>query len=160
MVLSLFPQQELAEDAKVEADALGACFTLAQCLHSTEEVDACFTHLKKHGVTITKEPEKVFWGGHSGYFADPDGHLWEIAQNPFLQMDEAGSVLGVRAGEYGSCPPLLMLGTIHPVGLRGEACAHQQAIGFSRTASVVGAGGAHALHLDQPGSAGFVQQPV
>lgn len=55
-------------------------------------------HLKKHGVTITKKLVKVFWGGYSGYFADPDGHLWEIAHNPFLEMDEAGNVLGMRMG--------------------------------------------------------------
>jgi catechol 2,3-dioxygenase-like lactoylglutathione lyase family enzyme len=62
MVLSLFPQHELAEDAQVKNDGKGARFTLAQCLRSTEEVDAFFAHLKKHGVTITKMPEKVFWG--------------------------------------------------------------------------------------------------
>lgn len=49
-------------------------------------------------MTITKKPVKVFWGGYSGYFADPDGHLWEIAHNPFLEMDEAGNVLGMRMG--------------------------------------------------------------
>ncbi len=104
MVLSLFPQHELMEDAKVEGTSLvpseggrgpAPRFTLAQCLRSVEEVDAFFVQLKKHGVTITKMPEKVFWGGYSGYFADPDGHLWEIAHNPFLEMDAAGNVLGL-----------------------------------------------------------------
>lgn len=97
LVLSLFPQHELADDAQVENEGRGSRFTLAQCLRSTEEVDAFFTRLRKHGVTITKEPVKVFWGGYSGYFADPDGHLWEIAHNPFLEMDSAGNVLGMRA---------------------------------------------------------------
>jgi len=96
LILSFFPQHELAEDAQVKEDAKGARFTLAQCIGSTEEVDALFAHLKKHKVTITKEPVKVFWGGYSGYFADPDGHLWEIAHNPFLQMDKAGNVLGMK----------------------------------------------------------------
>lgn len=96
MILSLFPQHELMEDAKSSDDARGSRFTLAQCLGSPEEVDAFFAHLKKHGVTITKEPVKVFWGGYSGYFADPDGHLWEVAHNPFLEMDDAGNVLGMR----------------------------------------------------------------
>ncbi len=98
MVLSLLPQHELAEDAKVAVYANGSRFTLAQCLLSTEEVDAFFAHLKKHGVTITKMPEKVFWGGYSGYFADPDGHLWEIAHNPYLEMDAEGNVLGMKQG--------------------------------------------------------------
>ncbi|MBL7946468.1 MAG: hypothetical protein JNN32_10440, partial [Flavobacteriales bacterium] len=47
------------------------------------------------GVHITKMPEKVFWGGYSGYFTDPDGHLWEIAFNPFLVLDADGDVLGM-----------------------------------------------------------------
>jgi predicted lactoylglutathione lyase len=98
MVLSLFPQHELAEDAQINNDGKGARFSLAQCLRSTEEVDALFTELKKHGVTITKEPQKVFWGGYSGYFADPDGHLWESAHNPFLEMDANGNVLGMKQG--------------------------------------------------------------
>ena len=96
MVLSLFPQHELAEDAHVKNDGQGARFSLAQCLRSNEEVDALFAELKKQGVTILKEPQKVFWGGYSGYFADPDGHLWEIAHNPFLELDEAGNVVGMK----------------------------------------------------------------
>lgn len=97
MVLSLYPQHELMEDAKAKDDGKGSRFTLAQCMRSMEEVDAFFVHLKKYGATITKMPEKVFWGGYSGYFADPDGHLWEVAHNPFLEMDDAGNVLGTTA---------------------------------------------------------------
>ena len=97
MILSLFPQHELMEDAHVSNDGKGSRFTLAQCLGSTDEVDALFADLKKKGVTITKEPVKVFWGGYSGYFADPDGHLWEIAHNPFLEMDAEGNVLGMKS---------------------------------------------------------------
>ena len=96
MILSLYSQHELMEDAQATDDGKGSRFTLAQCLNSTEEVDAVFAHLKKHKVTIKKEPAKVFWGGYSGYFADPDGHLWEIAHNPFLHMDKAGNVLGMK----------------------------------------------------------------
>lgn len=83
-------------DALVKDDAHGSRFTLAQCLGSTQEVDALFAQLKEGGVHITKMPELVFWGGYSGYFADPDGHLWEVAHNPFLEMDENGNVLGMR----------------------------------------------------------------
>ncbi|MBL7952636.1 MAG: VOC family protein [Flavobacteriales bacterium] len=98
MVLSLFPQHELMEDAKASEEATGSRFTLAQCLRSPEEVDTFFAHLKQHAATITKMPEKVFWGGYSGYFADPDGHLWEIAHNPFLELDADGDVLGMVTG--------------------------------------------------------------
>lgn len=98
VLLSLYPQHELMVDAKAVDNARGARSTLAQCPSSPEEVDDLFTHLQKHGVTITKMPEKVFWGGYSGYFADPDGHLWEIAHNPFLEMDAVGNVLGMKQG--------------------------------------------------------------
>ena len=98
IILSLFPQHELAADAQVGPDGKGSRFTLAQCLRSPEEVDAFFAVLVKHKAIIAKMPEKVFWGGYSGYFADPDGHLWEIAHNPFLQMDAEGQVLGMNMG--------------------------------------------------------------
>lgn len=98
MVLSLFPQHELMDDARVKEGGSGARFTLAQCLRSPEEVDAFFARLNEHKATITKMPEKVFWGGYSGYFADPDGHLWEVAHNPFLEMDATGNVLGMKQG--------------------------------------------------------------
>lgn len=96
MILSLYAQHELMEDAQANNDGRGSRFTLAQCLRSSEEVDSLFSELKKHGATITKEPQKVFWGGYSGYFADPDGHLWEIAHNPFLEMDAVGNVIGMK----------------------------------------------------------------
>lgn len=96
MVLSLYGQHELMEDAQVKDDGRGSRFTLAQCLNSPEEVDALFAQLRKQKVTITKEPQKVFWGGYSGYFADPDGHLWEVAHNPFLELDAQGNVMGMK----------------------------------------------------------------
>ena len=107
MILSLYLQHELMEDAQATDDGKGSRFTLAQCLNSPEEVDALFAELKKKlasakatgeqgTFTITKEPQKVFWGGYSGYFTDPDGHLWEIAHNPFLEMDPAGNVIGMK----------------------------------------------------------------
>jgi catechol 2,3-dioxygenase-like lactoylglutathione lyase family enzyme len=98
MILSLYPQKELMEDAGTQNDSRGSRFTLAQCLRSSEDVDALFAELKKHGATIAKEPVKAFWGGYSGYFADPDGHLWEIAHNPFLELDAEGNVLGMQQG--------------------------------------------------------------
>jgi uncharacterized protein len=98
MILSLFPQPELMKDAAVPNEPKGPRSSLAQCLGSTQEVDALFAQLKEGGVHITKMPELVFWGGYSGYFADPDGHLWEIAYNPFLEMDAAGNAVGMKAG--------------------------------------------------------------
>lgn len=98
MILSLYPQHALMEDSQVINDGKRSRFTLAQCLRSPEEVDALFTELRKQKVTITKEPQKVFWGGYSGYFADPDGHVWEIAHNPFLEMDADGNVRGMKVG--------------------------------------------------------------
>lgn len=87
-VLSLFARPELAEDAGVPDDGTGfRGVTLAHNLESEAEVDAAFEHAVASGATPVKRPEKVFWGGYSGYFADPDGHLWELAFNPFSPLD-------------------------------------------------------------------------
>ena len=60
---------------------------------SKGEVDQLIADLRSKGVSIVKEPQDVFWGGYSSYIADVDGHLWEIAWNPFLNMDANGNVL-------------------------------------------------------------------
>lgn len=89
IVLGLYPREKLAEDARVEPEGSGfSGITLAYNAKSEGEVDGVFAHLKKIGARIVKPPEKVFWGGYSGYFADPDGHLWEVAFNPFFPFDE------------------------------------------------------------------------
>jgi predicted transcriptional regulator YdeE/catechol 2,3-dioxygenase-like lactoylglutathione lyase family enzyme len=86
--LSLYPREELAKDATVESSGSGfKSFTLAHNARSEEDVDAQIKTLREKGVTIVKEPQKVFWGGYSSYIADPDGFLWEIAFNPFLKID-------------------------------------------------------------------------
>jgi uncharacterized glyoxalase superfamily protein PhnB len=56
-------------------------------------VDAVYKFALSCGATPVKAPEKVFWGGYSGYFADPDGHLWEVAHNPFFPLDKDGHVI-------------------------------------------------------------------
>ncbi|WP_207432779.1 VOC family protein [Sabulibacter ruber] len=90
--LALFPTEDLAQDARVPADGTGfKGFSLAHNLRSEQEVDALFLELQSRGVIILKQPEKVFWGGYSGYFSDLDGHLWEVAYNPFLPLDEKGN---------------------------------------------------------------------
>lgn len=81
--LSLFPREELAKDAGVSSEGSGfAGFTLAHNLGSIEAVDALFAGLRTAGVKIVKEPHRAFWGGYSGYFADSEGFLWEVAWNP------------------------------------------------------------------------------
>lgn len=64
---------------------------LAYNTHSKEEVDTTLAEAKASGATIVKPAEEVFWGGYSGYFSDPDGHLWEVAWNPFAALDEEGN---------------------------------------------------------------------
>ncbi|MHB8654669.1 MAG: VOC family protein [Terriglobia bacterium] len=81
--LGLFSREELAKDARVQNDGGGFDgVALAHNLKSEEEVKHFFEALKSKGVRITKEPIKADWGGFSGYFRDPDGHLWEVAYNP------------------------------------------------------------------------------
>ncbi|MAS03159.1 MAG: glyoxalase [Ahrensia sp.] len=90
-LLGLFGRAALAEDAGVEAAGSGfRAVTLAHNLASEAAVDQAFAHALSCGATAVKKPEKVFWGGYSGYFADPDGHLWELAYNPFMENDENG----------------------------------------------------------------------
>ena len=95
MILSLYQREKLAEDATVDADGSGfKGFTMAYNARSKDEVDRIIEKLEKRGVTIVKPPEKVFWGGYSSYVADPDNNLWEIAHNPFLELDEHGIIKG------------------------------------------------------------------
>jgi uncharacterized protein len=92
--LALFPQESLADDAGVEADGKGfRGFSLAYNVGSGQEVDELFASLESKGVQVLKQPGKVFWGGYSGYVADPDDNLWEIAYNPFLPLDKHGNTL-------------------------------------------------------------------
>ncbi len=93
LVLSLFPRTLLAEDAEVPDDGHGFDgVTLAHNYSSEAAVDAAMAHALACGATLKKKPQKVFWGGYSGYFADPDGHLWEVAYNPFVKVDDHGIV--------------------------------------------------------------------
>jgi len=81
--LGLYGREALAEDAAVAAEGHGfESFTLAHNVESQAEVDAVMRQAVAAGAVLVKKPQKVFWGGYSGYFKDPDGHLWEIAHNP------------------------------------------------------------------------------
>lgn len=91
--LALFGRDALAADQGRPGAALGTgAMTLAQNFASEAEVDAAFAIAEAAGATVLKRPEKVFWGGYSGYFADPDGHVWELAMNPFWLLAEDGSL--------------------------------------------------------------------
>jgi predicted CoA-binding protein/predicted lactoylglutathione lyase len=93
IVLSLFARDELAKDARVENSRPGfSGMTLAFNTRSEAEVDALVALAVECGGRLVKAPQKVFWGGYSGYFADTEGHLWEVAHNPFFPMDEAGNI--------------------------------------------------------------------
>jgi hypothetical protein len=93
MVLGLFGKSDLAADqGRPGADLGTGAMTLAQNFASEGEVDAAYDAALKAGATALKAPEKVFWGGYSGYYADPDGHVWEVAMNPFWPLGEDGSL--------------------------------------------------------------------
>lgn len=92
-VLALYPKDLLAEDAKVKSSGSGfRSFTLAQNVRDKDEVAKVLDIAEKAGGKILKPAQDVFWGGHSGYFSDPDGNLWEVAWNPFFKLDEYGIV--------------------------------------------------------------------
>jgi len=85
ILLSLFPDHSLADDAGVSPEGTGfRKFSLAYNLGSEKEVDECIITLESKGAKVIKRPQKVFWGGYSSYIADPDNILWEIAFNPYL----------------------------------------------------------------------------
>jgi catechol 2,3-dioxygenase-like lactoylglutathione lyase family enzyme len=91
--LALFDRDELAKDATVDSTGTGfKTFTLAYNVRSEKEVDDIIAILKKKGVKILKNPQKVFWGGYSSYISDPDNNLWEIAYNPYLNLDNQGNI--------------------------------------------------------------------
>lgn len=92
-VLGLFGRAALAADqGRPDAQIGTGAMTLAQNFATEAEVDTAFAKALAAGATNLKAPEKVFWGGYSGYYADPDGHVWELAMNPFWPLSEDGSL--------------------------------------------------------------------
>ncbi len=86
--LSLYPRGSLAEDATVPAAGSGfRGFSLAHNVRTPEEVDRLLDEAVAAGATLIKPGQKVFWGGYSGYFSDPDGFLWEVAWNPHFWVE-------------------------------------------------------------------------
>jgi catechol 2,3-dioxygenase-like lactoylglutathione lyase family enzyme len=94
-VLGLFGRTALLEDARVDAEAARhagpGAMSLAYNVDSADEVDRVLGEMASAGARILKPGEQVEWGGYSGYFADPDGHLWEVAWNPNWTIEPDGS---------------------------------------------------------------------
>lgn len=89
--LALYHLEALANDINDRVPPKGTAFsgfTLAYNAKSIEEVDGIFTKAKKAGGVIEKAPQRVFWGGYSGYFSDPDGYYWEVAYSEEWEFDE------------------------------------------------------------------------
>ncbi|MEQ1619592.1 MAG: VOC family protein [Terricaulis sp.] len=93
LALALYPRAALAEDATMEEAGAGfRGVTIAHNVRTKEKVGAVLAEAQAAGGRVVKPAQDVFWGGHSGYFADPDGHLWEVAWNPFLPLAEDGAL--------------------------------------------------------------------
>jgi uncharacterized protein len=93
LILALYPRTELAKDAK-QPVVVGVSkrshteFSIGHFVQSKEEVDALLKQAKAAGAIVTEEPHDRAWGIYSGYFQDPDGHLWEIVWNPAWKSKE------------------------------------------------------------------------
>ncbi len=89
ITLALYPRQKLAEDAmlkNVKSEFSG--ITISYNAKSEAEVDEVLIEVEKYGAEIIKPAQKVFWGGYSGYFKDFDGHIFEVAFNPYWEFDQ------------------------------------------------------------------------
>lgn len=93
MIVALWARKDLAGDAKLSPEGSGfRGVALAYNARSRAEVDAVLAEAARAGAAIPKVAEDTPWGGYAGYFTDPDGHLWEVAHNPFWTIAEDGSV--------------------------------------------------------------------
>lgn len=94
VALALYPRAELAKDANLAPESHGfAGFSIAYNARTKEEVDAVLAAAKAAGARILKPAQEAFWGGYSGYFADPDNFAWEVAWNPYFSVAEDGSIV-------------------------------------------------------------------
>jgi catechol 2,3-dioxygenase-like lactoylglutathione lyase family enzyme len=94
VILSLWSAAEMAKDARITIDTPAGFrdVSLAWNCSSPEEVDAALARAVAAGAKTVRSSEKVFWGGYTAYFADPDGHLWEIAHNPEFPLSADGKL--------------------------------------------------------------------
>ncbi len=90
---ALYPRNKLIEDVGPQAGSGAAtgAVTLAYNVRTREDVAKALDEAERAGGAVVKPAQDVFWGGHSGYFKDPDGHLWEVAWNPFSPLDDKGN---------------------------------------------------------------------
>lgn len=94
VVLALYRRKLLADDANLPSHGSGfGGVTFARNVGSKSEVDTALEIAKRAGATTLKPAQEAFWGGYSGYFADPDGHPWEVAYNPHWKLDAEGHVV-------------------------------------------------------------------
>ena len=97
--LGLYPLAALAEDIGVPVDALGrGAMTLAHNVREKGDVAPLLGRAEAAGAQVLKPASDVFWGGHHGYFADPEGHIWEVAWNPFAPLGSDGAFQWNGAG--------------------------------------------------------------
>src|SRR5271166_2852500 len=93
MALALYPRHELAKDANIAPEGHGFNgMSLSYNARTRTEVDSVLDEAAGAGAKILKPAEEAFWGGYSGYFADPDGFLWEVAWNQSFPIAEDGSI--------------------------------------------------------------------
>lgn len=93
MALCVFPRESLACDAKLAAEGSGfGGIALAHNVRTKDGVDATIAEAERAGARVVKPAEDAPWGGRSGYFADPDGHLWEVAWNPHFPLSDDGAL--------------------------------------------------------------------
>lgn len=100
--LGLYPRADLARDMGISETELGTgAMTLACNTRTRAEVAQVMAEAEAAGARILRPAHDVFWGGHIGYFADPDGHVWEVAFNPFSPLSAAGAF---RWAGFGDTP--------------------------------------------------------
>jgi len=94
ITLALHPKHELEADTTLEyLPSAFSGLTISYNAKSEQEVDEVFQQVVALGATIVKPAQKVYWGGYSGYFKDPDGFLFEVAYNPFWELDENDNLI-------------------------------------------------------------------
>ena len=105
LVVALYRLGELIGETGVEAGGCGSV-ALAYNVRTREAVDAVIAEARRAGATIAREPREMVWGGYSGYFQDPDGHLWEVSWNPHWPLDGSGVMRIPAAGAQQGSEPL------------------------------------------------------
>jgi predicted lactoylglutathione lyase len=95
VVVAVWPAKDLAKDAHVDAGEVSAFrgVALAWNCRSESDVEARIERARSAGAAVPKPAQRTVWGGYAGYFADPDGHLWEVAHNPTFPLTDDGRLV-------------------------------------------------------------------